>query len=385
MSSEAYDFAAHTRLDLPAAPEAASTKPVAAPQGPSFTVNAKLEPFLLLSKSARGSGAGALIEKAVAAPGIFVFSELLDQPSIKDLAVNEQHQAQYRLLELFAYGTWADYEAKRDSFPKLSVEQETKLKQLTILSLAVQTRSIPYATLLSTLSLPDVPALEDLLIETFYSGVLTGRLDQKAEMLEVLSATGRDVRPSPAPSAAAPAGADESMQVDAATSSSSLTAAAAAPSVADLTASITAFLTRISTLLSSLDTHLATLHASAINDASLAAAHDERVKAVVEEVQKDVAKGSGGKGGWKDKIGDAARGAAGTLAGAFGAGAGPSHAGGSGGGEGMDLDLPSVIGFDPSSGGGGGTARGGGPSPGSSAGSGGVGGTPGRMRKRGRM
>ena len=46
---------------------------------------AKLEPFLLMAKSAKGAAAAKLVQDATAAPGVYVFSELLDLPSIKEV------------------------------------------------------------------------------------------------------------------------------------------------------------------------------------------------------------------------------------------------------------------------------------------------------------
>jgi COP9 signalosome complex subunit 7 len=46
---------------------------------------ARLEPFLLMAKSARGAAAAKLCADACAAPGVFVFGELLDVPSIQDV------------------------------------------------------------------------------------------------------------------------------------------------------------------------------------------------------------------------------------------------------------------------------------------------------------
>lgn len=88
----------------------------------------KLEPFLLMSKSAKGAAAAKLILDATGSPGVFVFGELLDVPSIQEVRVrscepgegadrtlptqlsrNEQYVGHYRLLQLFAYGTYDDY------------------------------------------------------------------------------------------------------------------------------------------------------------------------------------------------------------------------------------------------------------------------------------
>ncbi|BGP42325.1 hypothetical protein JCM10449v2_006330 [Rhodotorula kratochvilovae] len=285
MSADKDDFAAYTTIgDRTEQPAEARAPLHARPSGPSFAPPPKLEPFLLLAKSARGAGAAGLVSQAVGAPGVYVFGELLEQPSIKDLANHEQHAAQYRLLELFAYGTWADYEAKRDSFPALTPEQETKLKHLTILTLASSQRVIPYATLLSLLALPDVPTLEDLLIGAFYAHVLHGKLDAKAQRLEVLSAQGRDVRPS------APQEQEESMELDAPASGAS----SAAQSPATLLAALSTFQATLGGLIASLTAHLSALHAHAANTAAHAAAHEQRVRGVAEEVSKE---GTGGKKG----------------------------------------------------------------------------------------
>lgn len=48
----------------------------------------KLEPFLLMSKSAKGAAAAKLIQDATSAPGVFVFAELLDLPNIQEVRVS---------------------------------------------------------------------------------------------------------------------------------------------------------------------------------------------------------------------------------------------------------------------------------------------------------
>lgn len=52
--------------------------------GANFT--AKLEPFLLMSKSAKGAAAAKLIQDATTAPGVFVFAELLELPHIQEVS-----------------------------------------------------------------------------------------------------------------------------------------------------------------------------------------------------------------------------------------------------------------------------------------------------------
>lgn len=45
----------------------------------------KLEQFLLMAKSAKGAAAAKLVQDATAAPGVYVFGELLELPSIAEV------------------------------------------------------------------------------------------------------------------------------------------------------------------------------------------------------------------------------------------------------------------------------------------------------------
>ena len=51
----------------------------------SLNASARLEPFLLMAKSARGAAAAKLVQDATSASGVFVFSELLDLPSVQEV------------------------------------------------------------------------------------------------------------------------------------------------------------------------------------------------------------------------------------------------------------------------------------------------------------
>ena len=50
-----------------------------------FSHSHNLEQYVLLAKSARGAGLVALINQALEAPGVFVFGELLEMPSVKEV------------------------------------------------------------------------------------------------------------------------------------------------------------------------------------------------------------------------------------------------------------------------------------------------------------
>lgn len=46
-----------------------------------------LEQYVLLAKSARGAGLVALINQTLEAPGVYVFGELIEMPSVKAVCI----------------------------------------------------------------------------------------------------------------------------------------------------------------------------------------------------------------------------------------------------------------------------------------------------------
>ncbi|KAH9005881.1 hypothetical protein EDB86DRAFT_2876897 [Lactarius hatsudake] len=155
----------------------------------------KLEPFVLISKSAKGAAAAKLIQDAISAHGVYFFAELLDAPNIKQLAGNEQYGTYYALLETFAYKTYRDYLQQKVALPDLSPTQTTKLKHLSLLSYAMQQRVLPYSFLQTHLDIPTIRLLEDLIIDAIYLDIIRGKLDQKEQQFEVEYTIGRDVPP----------------------------------------------------------------------------------------------------------------------------------------------------------------------------------------------
>ena len=70
-----------------------------------------LESYILLSKDAKAPRAAAdLILRATSDPNTFVFAELLHMPNIHALKDSDEYGAHYKLLQIFAWGTWPDYQ-----------------------------------------------------------------------------------------------------------------------------------------------------------------------------------------------------------------------------------------------------------------------------------
>ncbi|OWK12984.1 COPS7B [Cervus elaphus hippelaphus] len=152
-----------------------------------------LEQFILLAKGTSGSALTALINQVLEAPGVYVFGELLELANVQELAEGA-NAAYLQLLNLFAYGTYPDYIANKESLPELSTAQQNKLKHLTIVSLASRMKCIPYSVLLKDLEMRNLRELEDLIIEAVYTDIIQGKLDQRNQLLEVDFCIGRDIR-----------------------------------------------------------------------------------------------------------------------------------------------------------------------------------------------
>lgn len=152
-----------------------------------------LEQFVILAKNVKGNAAVELVKQVLEAPGVYVFGELLDMQNVQELA-NGPQSGYFKLLNVFAYGTYSDYKANRSELPELTTQQLKKLRHLTTVSLATKNKCLPYSLLLSELDIKNVRELEDLIIEVIYADVVRGKLDQHNQQLEVDYAIGRDIR-----------------------------------------------------------------------------------------------------------------------------------------------------------------------------------------------
>ncbi|KAH7257607.1 hypothetical protein BKA59DRAFT_414820 [Fusarium tricinctum] len=158
-----------------------------------------LEPFLALSKSATSDRAAAdLVIRATSAPNTFLFAELMHTPAIEKLAKSEfaSHSA---LLQIFAWGTYSTYRSTA-GLPELNEAQATKLRQLSLLSLARDRKNLSYAALQDALELPGAREVENLVISAVYAGLLHATLDPARATVQVSSvAPLRDLAPGAVP------------------------------------------------------------------------------------------------------------------------------------------------------------------------------------------
>ncbi|TID26942.1 cop9 signalosome subunit 7 [Venturia nashicola] len=159
-----------------------------------------LQTYLALSKTANSPRAAAeIVTQATSNPHTSVFAELLHTQNIQALKTSPEHASYYNLLEIFAWGTWADYQST-PGLPALSPQQERKLRLLSLLSLAGNQANLTYASLQKALSLPDAPSLEKLVTTAIYSSMVTGTLDPAHQVANITSvAPLRDLAPGSIP------------------------------------------------------------------------------------------------------------------------------------------------------------------------------------------
>ncbi|CAN0908406.1 COP9 signalosome complex subunit 7 [Linum grandiflorum] len=105
-----------------------------------------------------------IVVESTSHPSVFAFSEISAVPNFDKLQ-GTADSAYIDLLELFAYGIWRDYKAKSSVLPQLTPGQIIKLKQLTVLTLAKESKDISYDTLLDELEFSSIRELEDFLID----------------------------------------------------------------------------------------------------------------------------------------------------------------------------------------------------------------------------
>jgi len=156
------------------------------------------EQFILSSKNLKSKALVPLIRQILSHPSVYVFGEFMNQDNVKSLkdSNDEECKKHYDLLEIFAYGTYDDYKNRVSTLPELTAKMDLKLKQLTIVQLASENRTIPYNILLEKLNMQSLRELEDLIIECMYQGLLEGKLDQEKLLFQVDQTIGRDIKPS---------------------------------------------------------------------------------------------------------------------------------------------------------------------------------------------
>lgn len=152
------------------------------------------EQFVILAKNQKGRALEALVQQTLNNKKIFVFGELLSLPSVRDLQGTEYDKT-FQCLQLFAYGKYHDYYNDKSKYITFTDAMHTKLRQLSIVSLAAENKILSYELLRKELLIEDIRVLEDLIIDSIYAGLISGKMDQRGQIFRVQGTVGRDVLP----------------------------------------------------------------------------------------------------------------------------------------------------------------------------------------------
>ncbi|KAJ2696467.1 COP9 signalosome complex subunit 7b [Coemansia sp. IMI 203386] len=136
----------------------------------------------------------SVIQKALDDEDIYHFGQLLESPVIAKLTESDEYKGYRRLLEIFSFETLAGYRLSQAQLPQLNKRQTEKLKHLTLLSLASDAKVIPYDRLMKELEFDSEQQVEDMVIDTIYKKLLSAKLDQQRQLIEVDYVIGRDAR-----------------------------------------------------------------------------------------------------------------------------------------------------------------------------------------------
>jgi len=97
-------------------------------------------------------------------------------------------------LEIFAYGVYQDYVKDTSKVCSLNEFEINKLRKLTIVSLGNQQKTLSYSALRAALGVATSRELEDIFIDSVYSGLVTGKLNPREQVVKIDWVMGRDVR-----------------------------------------------------------------------------------------------------------------------------------------------------------------------------------------------
>lgn len=139
--------------------------------------------------------AARICEDATNDPQLFVFSELLHNPSLTQLLSTQTGASVYKdMLAVFAHGTIRDY-TKNAQLCKheLNESQRHKLRMLSLVTAAEGCSRLSYDDLRQQLMLSDDAAVEQIIRDAIAISLVRARMDQRQRVVEVSMAVGRDV------------------------------------------------------------------------------------------------------------------------------------------------------------------------------------------------
>ena len=149
------------------------------------------EQLLVLAKSHKAKALEMIIEKVLADPSIYKFSEFLDIENVQKLGASNKY---LKSLKLFAYENYEDYKNNSKEYIALNEKQLKKLKMLSVITMAGKSKTLSYTKLSKDLDISSKKDLEDILLELIYNRLINATLDEKNKVVYVEWTFGRDTK-----------------------------------------------------------------------------------------------------------------------------------------------------------------------------------------------
>ena len=149
------------------------------------------EQLLVLAKSHKAKALEMIIEKVLADPSIYKFSEFLDIENVQKLGGSNKY---LKSLKLFAYENYEDYKNNSKEYIVLNEKQLKKLKMLSVITMAGKSKTLSYTKLSKDLDISSKKDLEDILLELIYNRLINATLDEKNKVVYVEWTFGRDTK-----------------------------------------------------------------------------------------------------------------------------------------------------------------------------------------------
>ncbi|KAL3069694.1 hypothetical protein niasHS_015928 [Heterodera schachtii] len=132
------------------------------------------------------------VRTTIVDPKAFCFDHLSGLEAVNSLKKTDP--LMFQMLGIFVYGSLADYRRFVADHPTFLREQlrvedeqtlETKMKQLTLISLAEKAQHIPLTTLVKTLDISDRDQLEEFIVDAIHANAIQGKINELDDQLMV--------------------------------------------------------------------------------------------------------------------------------------------------------------------------------------------------------
>ena len=154
------------------------------------------------ASDAARADAARCVEEALTLPDQYVLEDLAALAPVRALADHADSRELHALLQVVVSGSVADFEALPAGLwaARPALEREAllaKVRLLALCSAAEHEAALPFAAAAAALGLPEArgAALESWIIRAMSQGLLTGKLDQEAQVVRISSVVSRTFGP----------------------------------------------------------------------------------------------------------------------------------------------------------------------------------------------